>query len=39
VTKIWSEGGVKREDFSENRILFIENNKEYLKAIFSNIQE
>lgn len=39
VTKIWSEGGVKREDFSENRILFIENNKQYLKEIFSNIQE
>jgi len=39
VTKIWSDGGVKREDFSENRILFMENNKEYLNEIFSNIQK
>ena len=39
VTKIWSDGGAKRENFSENRILFIENNKEYLSEIFSNIQK
>ena len=39
VTKIWSDGEAKRENFSENRILFIENNKEYLSEIFSNIQK
>jgi hypothetical protein len=37
VSGIWSDGGVKREDFSRNRILFIENDKGYLKEIFSNL--
>jgi len=36
----WGEGsGTTKENFAENNVLFIENNKEYLFRIFSNIEK
>lgn len=37
VRKVWSDGKVTRDEFAENKVLFIEKNKEYLSTIFSNI--
>lgn len=38
VRNVWSDGGVKREDFTDNRVLFVENNKEYLNEIFTDLK-
>jgi hypothetical protein len=38
VRKVWSDGTVKKEDFEENHILFIEKDKEYINNIFKNIE-
>ena len=36
----WGEGsGTSMEDFADNNVLFIENNKDYLFGIFSNLEE
>jgi len=36
----WGEGtGTTKADFAENRVLFIENNKDYLINIFKNLEE
>ena len=37
VRKVWSDGNVTRDKFAENKVLFIEKNKEYLTEIFENI--
>jgi hypothetical protein len=37
VKKVWSDGKVTKDEFSENKVLFIENNKEYLVSIFKNL--
>ena len=37
VRKVWSDGNVTKDEFAENKVLFIEKNKEYLTNIFSNI--
>ena len=37
VRKVWSNGNVTQEDFTNNKILFIKNNKAYLEKIFENI--
>lgn len=37
VQKVWSDGQVTKDEFTENKILFIESNKDYLKRIFENI--
>jgi hypothetical protein len=37
---VWGEGtGTTRKDFSENKVLFIENNKDYLAEIFNNLHD
>jgi hypothetical protein len=36
----WGEGtGTTKEDFANNNVLFIENNKDYLLRIFKNLDE
>jgi len=36
----WGEGtGTTKEDFANNNVLFIENNKDYLFSIFKNLEE
>jgi hypothetical protein len=36
----WGEGaGTTKEDFAQNNVLFIENNKDYLIKIFGNLKE
>lgn len=37
VRKVWSDGNVTRDEFAENKVLFIENNKEYLTKIFKGM--
>lgn len=37
VQKVWSDGKVTKDEFAENKVLFIENNKEYLSKIFENL--
>tara|TARA_R110001592_G_scaffold43005_1_gene139495 strand:+ start:14887 stop:17997 length:3111 start_codon:yes stop_codon:yes gene_type:complete len=37
VRKVWSDGNVTKDEFAENKVLFIEKNKEYLNSIFRNI--
>jgi hypothetical protein len=37
VKKVWSDGKVTKDEFAENKVLFIENNKEYLSKIFNNL--
>ncbi|RIV31555.1 hypothetical protein D2V08_14005 [Flagellimonas lutimaris] len=37
VRKVWSDGNVTREEFTKNKVLFIENSKEYLIEIFDNL--
>lgn len=38
VRKSWGDGsGTTRDEFAENKVLFIENNKEYLTKIFKNV--
>jgi hypothetical protein len=37
VKKVWSDGKVTKDEFAENKVLFIENNKEYLSSIFKNL--
>lgn len=37
VRKIWSDGNVTKDEFAENKVLFIEKNKEYLTEIFNNV--
>lgn len=37
VRKVWSDGNVTKDEFAENKVLFIENNKDYLNTVFSNI--
>lgn len=38
VRKKWGEGtGTTKDEFAENKVLFIENNKEYLAKIFENL--
>ncbi|UAB82413.1 DEAD/DEAH box helicase family protein [Marixanthomonas sp. SCSIO 43207] len=38
VRKNWGDGsGTTRDDFAKNKVLFIENNKEYLSLIFKNL--
>ena len=38
VQKSWGDGsGISRDDFAENKVLFIEKNKEYLTEIFNNV--
>ena len=38
VRKSWGDGsGTTREEFAENKVLFIENNIDYLQEIFSNL--
>ncbi len=40
VRERWGEGtGTTKEDFANNNVLFIENNKDYLFKIFENLQE
>lgn len=36
VRKVWSDGKVTKDEFAKNKVLFIENNKEYLGKIFEN---
>ncbi|MEA3286157.1 MAG: hypothetical protein U9Q77_02105 [Candidatus Marinimicrobia bacterium] len=35
--KVWSDGKATRQDFTNNHIVFIEENKNYLAQIFNNI--
>lgn len=37
VRKVWSDGRVTKDQFAENKVLFVENNKEYLTNIFNNL--
>lgn len=37
VRKVWSDGKVTRKMFTENKILFIEKNKDYLNIVFENL--
>lgn len=37
VRKVWSDGNVTKDEFAENKVLFIEKNKEYLGKIFENL--
>lgn len=37
VRKVWSDGSVNRGEFIDNKILFIESNKEYLSLLFDTI--
>ncbi len=37
VGRVWSDGNVTKEDFEQNHIVFIEDNKEYLNLIFKDI--
>lgn len=37
VKKVWSDGNVTRDEFAQNKVLFIEKNKEYLTEIFKNV--
>ncbi|WP_053990092.1 DEAD/DEAH box helicase family protein [Mangrovimonas sp. TPBH4] len=37
VQKVWSDGNVTKDLFAENKVLFIEKNKEYLTEIFKNV--
>lgn len=37
VRKVWSDGNVTKDEFAENKVLFIEKNKEYLTEIFNNV--
>ena len=35
---VWGEGkGTTKEEFSDNKVLFIENDKKYLTRIFDNL--
>ncbi|MEM7654780.1 MAG: hypothetical protein AAF399_01520, partial [Bacteroidota bacterium] len=38
VRKVWSDGSVSREEFAENKVLFIEQDKAYLQQIFRNVE-
>lgn len=38
VRKVWSDGNVTKDEFAENKVLFIEKNKEYLTEIFKNVE-
>ncbi|NKI30576.1 DEAD/DEAH box helicase family protein [Croceivirga thetidis] len=38
VRKVWSDGNVTKDDFAENKVLFIEKNKSYLSSIFGHIE-
>ncbi len=37
VRKVWSDGNITKDEFNENKVLFIEKNKEYLNQIFKNL--
>ncbi|WP_282779550.1 DEAD/DEAH box helicase family protein [Phaeodactylibacter xiamenensis] len=37
VRKVWSDGSATRKIFTENKILFIEKNKDYLNIVFENL--
>lgn len=37
VRKRWSDGGVTMDEFAQNKVLFIDKNKEYLAEIFNNL--
>lgn len=37
VQKVWSDGKVTKDQFAKNKVLFIENNKDYLGKIFENL--
>lgn len=39
VKKVWSDGNVSKEEFAENNVLFIENNKQYLTEMFKGITD
>ena len=37
--KVWSDGKVIRNEFAENKLLFIESDKDYLTKVFRNLKE
>ena len=37
VCRVWSDGNVTKDEFTENKVLFIEQNKQYLAEIFNNL--
>lgn len=37
VRKVWSDGNVTKDEFAENKVLFIEKSKQYLTEIFKNL--